>query len=142
MKGFFYRYIKLYRPLITALNKLLGEYELSYSLWQVIFYVHHSGPCTLVEISKYYEVEKPSITRMVQKLEERGIVEQIPGKDRREKVIRTTAAGEEVYQICRKKITALEYEVMKGIPEAEQQAVFAALPKIRENILNQGEKAH
>lgn len=136
MQGFFQRFIRLYRPLISKLNELLSEYDLSYSLWQIIFYVKKNGPSTLVDISSYYNVEKPTITRAVQRLEEKMLVKQIPGKDRREKIIQLTETGEEIYQVCRQKITHLEESVMKGIPTEEQQLTYQTLPKIRQNIIN------
>ncbi|KWZ79670.1 transcriptional regulator, MarR family [Heyndrickxia coagulans] len=128
--------------MVKKLNGLLGEYDLSYSLWQVIFYVRNFGPCTLVEICKYYEVERPNVTRMVHRLEEQGIVEQIPGKDRREKVIHMTEKGEGIYLACRTEITSLERQAMKGIPEAQQKILFELLPQIRENLNDQGEEIH
>ncbi len=137
MQGFFQRYLLLYRPLISQLNELLGEYELSYSLWQIMLYVKNNGPSTLVEISIYYDVEKPTITRTVHRLEEKLVVKVIPGKDRREKIIQLTEFGEELYLICRQKITEMEYKVMRNIPENEQTAAFQILPKIRKNIINQ-----
>ena len=136
MEGFFRRFLSLYRPLITSLNELLSPFELSYSLWQVIYYVENNGPSTLVDISTYYEVEKPTITRRVRRLEVLQIVEQIPGADRREKIIQLTETGEEIYQICRRKITDLENNLMEGIPKEKQSALFQLLPEIRENILN------
>lgn len=136
MEGFFQRYLSLYRSLITRLNELLSTYELSYSLWQVIFYIKNNGPSTLVDISNQYNVEKPTITRRVHRLEELQMVKQIPGKDRREKVIQLTEIGEQIYRECRIKITALEISVMKGIAEEEQKIAFHILPKIQENILN------
>jgi MarR family transcriptional regulator for hemolysin len=135
LQGFFQRYLMLYRPLITKLNELLSAYELSYSLWQVIFYVKNNGPSTLVDISSHFNVEKPTITRTVQRLQDTGLVNQIPGKDRREKIIQLTKLGEDVYLTCRKKITELEYSVMEGIPEEEQIAAFRTLPQLRENII-------
>lgn len=135
MEGFFQRYLSLYRKLITELNALMGPYELSYSLWLVLYYVKNNGPSTLVEISNYYEVEKPTITRRVQRLEELQMVEQIPGKDKRERVMSLTTLGEEVYQECRRKITDLEYCIMEGISENEQMATFQTLPKLKENIM-------
>lgn len=136
MQGFFQRFITLYRPIITELNELLSRYELSYSLWEVIFYIKNNGPSVLVDISNYYNVEKPSITRRVHRLEEMNIVEEIPGRDKREKLIQLTNKGEEIYQACRQKITELEYSVMKGIPLEEQIATFEVLPKIKKNILD------
>ena len=98
LEGFFQRYLSLYRPLITRLNELMSTYELSYSLWQVIFYIETNGTSTLVDIANQYNVEKPTITRRVQRLENYQIVKQIPGKDRREKVIQLTVLGEEIYK--------------------------------------------
>jgi MarR family transcriptional regulator for hemolysin len=139
MKGFFQRFISLYRPITSKMNDLLSEYNLSYSLWQVIFYLKNNGPSSLVDISKYYNIEKPSVTRRVQSLEEKMIITEIVSKNKREKIIQLTEAGEEFYQICRERITCLEYEVMKGIAEEEQQIVFEVLPQILGNIKNQKE---
>ncbi|GAA0084940.1 hypothetical protein UT300007_13790 [Clostridium sp. CTA-7] len=139
MQGFFQRFISLYRPIISKLNDLLSEYNLSYSLWQVIFYLKNNGPSSLVDISKYYNVEKPSVTRRVQSLEEKMIIKEITGKNKREKIIQLTETGEELYQICREKITCLEYEVMKDITKEEQQIVFEVIPRILENITNEKE---
>ncbi|MDF2791343.1 MAG: MarR family transcriptional regulator [Neobacillus sp.] len=135
MQGFFQRYLSLYRPLITRLNELMSTYELSYSLWQVIFYIKNNGPSTLVDIANQYNVEKPTITRRVQRLEDLQIVKQIPGMDRREKVIQLTEVGEEIYQACRKEITDLENRVMDGIANEEQMIMFQTIPKIQGNIM-------
>jgi DNA-binding MarR family transcriptional regulator len=142
MQGFFQRYFLVHRPLISKLNELLGEHGLSYSLWQVILYVKNNGPSTLVDVSNYYNIEKPTTTRNVHRLEEKLILEVIPSKDKREKTIQLTAFGEEVYLICRQKITELEYSVMEGIPEDEQNSAFQILPKIRENIINKEGSKH
>jgi MarR family transcriptional regulator, transcriptional regulator for hemolysin len=138
LEGFFQRYLSLYRSLITTLNELMSTYELSYSLWQVIFYIKNNGPSTLVDIANHYNVEKPTITRRVHRLEELQMVKQIPRMDRREKVIQLTELGEEIYQACRKKITDLENSVMAGIANEEQLITFQTLPKIQDNIMRGG----
>jgi MarR family transcriptional regulator, transcriptional regulator for hemolysin len=135
MEGFFQRYLSLYRSLITRLNELMSTYELSYSLWQVIFYIKNNGPSTLVDIANNYNVEKPSITRRVHRLEELQMVKQIPGMDRREKVIQLTELGEEIYKACRKKISDLENRVMEGIANEEQMIMFQTLPKLQDNLM-------
>lgn len=139
MQGLFQRFFSLHRPLISKLNELLGEYDLSYSLWQVILYLKNNQPSSLVDIANYYNIEKPSITRRVQRLEERLIVKTISGKDRREKIIELTEIGEELYGVCRKRITQLENDVVKGISENDQIITFETLPKIQKNITNEKE---
>ncbi|AJH00945.1 MarR family transcriptional regulator [Clostridium beijerinckii] len=139
MQGLFQRFFSLHRPLINKLNELLGEYDLSYSLWQVILYLKNNQPSSLVDIANYYNIEKPSITRRVQRLEERLIVKTISGKDRREKIIELTEIGEELYNVCRERITQLENDVVKGISENDQIITFETLPKIQKNITNEKE---
>ncbi|WP_346931214.1 MarR family transcriptional regulator, partial [Clostridium sp.] len=90
MQGLFQRFFSLYRPLVSKLNELLGEYNLSYSLWQVIYYLKNNGPSSLVDIANYYNIEKPSVTRRVNSLEEKLMVRAISSKDKREKIIELT----------------------------------------------------
>ena len=135
MQGFFQCFFNLYRPLVSRLNELLSKYGLSYSLWQVILYLKINGPSTLVDIASHYNIEKPSITRRVHLLEEKLLVKAVTGgRDRREKVIQLTEKAENLYAICRERITELEYLAMTGIPEEEQRTVFEVLPKIKNNI--------
>lgn len=136
MQHFFQRYIRLYRSIIGKLNEILGEHDLSFSLWEVLVYVEKNGPSTLVEISNYYHVEKPSITRRVHRLIEQALVEVASSRDKREKMIQLTDIGKEVYQVCRRKIDELEHDVLKGISDDEKNTLFQVLPKIQENILN------
>src|SRR5690625_7065241 len=112
----------VYRLLTSKLNELLGEYELSYSLWQIIFHVKNNGPSTLAAISDYFNIERPSVTRTVQRLEEKQIIKQIPGKNKREKMIQLTELGDDVYLSCREQITALENSVMKDIPKEDRKS--------------------
>lgn len=137
MQFFFQRYIRLHRSIIGKLNDILGEHELSFSLWEVLHYLNKHGSSTLVDISEYYRVEKPSITRRANRLIERGLVEVVQSRDKREKVIHLTDLGEAVFKVCRRKITELEHEVMKGIPDHEKNILFQILPKIQKNILNE-----
>lgn len=136
MQGFFQRYLLLYRPLISKLNEILSRFDLSYSLWQIIFFIKTNGASSLVEISNHFNVEKPNITRTVRRLEEKEIVQVVPSKDKREKIIELTGNGEAIYQKCREEITDLENRVMGEIPEIEQYAAFHMLLKIRENIIS------
>lgn len=130
MQGFFRSYLSVYRPLIHALNRLLQPYELSYSLWQVMVYLHEHAPVSLVGISQHYGIEKPGVTRRVQRLEELGYLTCVPGNDRREKSVALTEEGLRVYSECRGKITALERQATAGIDSAALKqtiTVFAQL---------------
>lgn len=134
MEGFFQRYIRLYRPLINTINEILSEYDLSYSLWQVIYCVKHYGPTTLVEIAKRYNVEKPTITRRVNHLEERQLIKKVESRDKREKLIRLTESGEKLYSVCRVKITEFEIKMLDDMSEKEIKAFFQMLSTIQQKF--------
>ncbi|MDY0394566.1 MarR family transcriptional regulator [Virgibacillus halophilus] len=103
------------------------------------FYIEQNGSSQLASISAYYHIERPSITRVVQRLEEKQIVEQIPGKDKRGKSIRLTKFGLETYRICRKKITELEHSMLSDVPEEMKQNAFDLFPQIREKLITSEE---
>ncbi|GAA0313180.1 MarR family transcriptional regulator [Oceanobacillus sp. FSL W7-1293] len=136
MEGLFRHYIRTHRLLMKHLNDLLEKYQLSYSLWQVIIYLKDSGTSTLVDISNYYQVEKPGITRRVHRLQESGLIKEVPSTNRREKIIELTEEGKRVYQVCREEITALEHSISEGLTEEEKQISFQFLMKIQDNILS------
>lgn len=140
MEGFFRTYLNLYRPSISSINELLSQYELSYSLWQVVLYIKLNGPSSLVDISNHYHVEKPAITKRVKRLMELEMIEHISGKDKREKIIQLTDLGETLYQTCREAITNLEASMLDGITLEEQQLLFDILQKIRNNLLRREHK--
>ncbi len=50
--------------------------------------------------------------------------------------------GEEIYQACRVKITEMEYRVMDGIPNDEQNIAFEILPKIQGQFNNREDNKH
>uniref|UniRef100_A0ABX1PLU2 MarR family transcriptional regulator n=2 Tax=Aromatoleum anaerobium TaxID=182180 RepID=A0ABX1PLU2_9RHOO len=134
MQGFFRYYLSLYRPMIQALNQLLHPYELSYSLWQVMFYLHEHEQASLVEISAYYGIEKPGITRRVQRLEELGYLTSAPGNDRREKSIALTAEGQRIYSECRQQITALERRATAGIATEQLEQTVTVFQQLLGNL--------
>lgn len=134
MEGYLQRFLTLYRPIITKLNELLSNYGITYSQWIVIYHLKHYGTSTLVQIAAQYEVEKPTITRRVKKLMDLGIVEQISGNDKREKIIQLTDLGQNVYRNVRKDITDLEFRIMDNISEQEREIAYEILPKIVDNI--------
>ena len=72
-------------------------------------FLHTAETATLVEISNYFNVEKPTITRTVNRLEDIGLIEQIPGKDKRERRIQLTDSGIQKYVEGQQIVTDTKY---------------------------------
>jgi DNA-binding MarR family transcriptional regulator len=100
-----------------------------------MYYLSNFGPATLVELAKYQSVEKPTITRTVNRLEELEYIEHIPGKDKREKRIQLTEIGRYVYKEVRVDIDHFEQDILKGISEEEQLELIRIMGEIRKNII-------
>jgi MarR family transcriptional regulator for hemolysin len=132
---FFQQFLLLYRPFENRLNVHLAEHHLYRAQWTILYYIANFGPATLVELSHYMSVEKPTVTRTINRLEELGYVEHLPGKDKREKRMQLSEVGKHVYQEVRNTIDEYEQEILKGISEEEQIEMIRIMGEIRNTII-------
>ena len=87
-----------------------------------------------MEISHYQGVEKPTITRTFASLEEMSYVEQVAGRDKREKRMQLTGQGTAVYEEVRVTIDQFEKEILKDISESELIDFIRVMEEIKNNI--------
>lgn len=135
---FFHQLVLLYRPFENRLNTELSKHHLYRAQWSIMYYMYNDGSVTLVELSHYLGVEKPTVTRTIAKLEEMGYLEPVPTKDKREKRMQLTGAGSKVYQEVRATIDEFEQEILQGISQEEQLEGIRLMSLIRKNLM-QGE---
>jgi MarR family transcriptional regulator, transcriptional regulator for hemolysin len=126
------------RPVASRLGKVINGFDLTLSQWKVLDFIEKSGSCTLVAISRHFSIEKPSVTRTVNCLEEKQLVEKIDGKDKREKRIQLTCSGKEEYTACRNTLDEIEVCLMGGISHEEQRILLQSLIAIRDNMKSYG----
>lgn len=131
---FFHHYLQVSRTFMKKLNEQLSTINMYQSQWSVIYYLHLSETATLVEISNYFDVEKPTITRTVNRLEELGLIEQIPGKDKRERRIQLTDLGVQKYMEGQKIVDEFEQNIMKDIPESDREKTREILLLLQKNL--------
>ncbi len=134
-QNFFHQFVLLYRPFENRLNTQLGKHQLYRAQWSILYYLSNTGPATLVELSHYLYVEKPTVTRTINRLEELGYVEHVPSKDKREKKMQLTELGRKVYKDVRETIDQFEKSILKGISEEEQLEAIRIMGEIRNNII-------
>lgn len=131
---FFHHYLQVSRAFTKKLNEQLSQIHIYHAQWSVIYYLHNSGTATLVEISHYFDVEKPTITRTANRLEELGLIERIPGKDKRERRIQLTDSGVHVYAEGQKIVDEFEQNLMKNIPEVDREGTRQILLQLQKNL--------
>jgi MarR family transcriptional regulator, transcriptional regulator for hemolysin len=125
----------LYRPFENKLNLLLADHGIQRAQWTILYYLYNFGCATLVELAQYQGVEKPTVTRTMNRLEELAYVEQIHSKDKREKRMALTELGKRVYVQTRVHIDEFEESILTGISETEQLEAIRIMEEIRNNIV-------
>ncbi len=118
------------RLLSKQLNNVLKKHDLFASQWTVLYCVHQHGEMTLTDIWKYLNVEAPTITRTVKRLEELGWLKTDSGKDRREKTVRLSEYAETRLPHIKVSIERFEQRSMENLTEEEQTLLMELLKKL------------
>ncbi|TWT09307.1 MarR family winged helix-turn-helix transcriptional regulator [Planomicrobium sp. CPCC 101079] len=134
-REFFHQFLLLYRPFEHHLNLELAKHGLYRSQWTILYYLSHLGTATLVELSTYQSVEKPTVTRTINRLEELGYVEHVPTKDKREKRMQLTELGNRISTEVRETVDQFEQNILAGISEQEQLEAIRVMETIRKNLI-------
>jgi homoprotocatechuate degradation regulator HpaR len=82
---------------MEPIRNLLSDSDLTEQQWRVLRVVQESGAIDPTQISDQACLLLPSLTRILQKLDEKGLISRERDQvDRRRQVIRITAAGEKI----------------------------------------------
>ncbi|WP_230203566.1 MarR family winged helix-turn-helix transcriptional regulator [Bacillus massiliigorillae] len=96
------------------------------------------GSGTFGDVATYWQVEKPTITPVAQKLIAQEIIFIEQGVDKRQKVMHLTEQGERLYQEIKHTMNAFQDEIMQGITDEEREIAEKLLTDLRENLLKRG----
>lgn len=89
---------------------------------------------TPAEIAHRQQVEKPSITKILQRLGEMEYVESSPGQDKREKWIRLTSSGEAICHDIMKQLASLYEDFLEGSSKEEVEMAISVLARAHQNL--------
>lgn len=119
------------RLAIKEVNEVLKEYELYSAQWSILFCLKQFGPMTQKEIWQYLNVEAPTVTRTISKLEESGWAERKEGTDKRQRIVCLTAKAESRVAEIEERVTMLEDDMLSDLSQVEQQQLMDLLKKIK-----------
>lgn len=131
---FFHQYLQVSRSFTKNLNEQLAAHGIFHSQWAIIHFLKRNGPATLSEIVHYLNVEKPTVTRTVSRLEERKLIAQIDSTDKRLKRIDLTKSGEEMYALCKETVMYYEKKVLAGVTEDELKIAMNVIQKMQKQL--------
>ena len=133
-KQLFYAYSALYRPYLNQLNAQLAPFNLTSSQWAILHFLLYNGEHTISDISTYQNVERPTITKMVQRLIELDYVEAQSGTDKRTRFIKLSKNGEAVCEQVLEKLSTYQSYLVGEVSEADQLLVADVLRKVSAKI--------
>jgi DNA-binding MarR family transcriptional regulator len=90
------------------------------------------------ELARRAQITKQSMAELVAHLERHGYVERVPDPaDRRAKLVRATARGEEVYAIAREFVAELDEEWTRRLGKAKMRQLRSLLRELNEVVAEQ-----
>ena len=102
------------------------------SQWSTLKRISRS-PCTMSELARYKGVGLPTISKSIDMLVRRGLVERWVDKaDRRQTLVRLTPAGRKLLHSCRKALEAFLDKRLASLTEAERDAIDHSLQLVRQ----------
>lgn len=125
------------RLAVKEVNEMLKEYGLYNAQWSILFCLKQFGPMTQTEIWQYLNVEAPTVTRTLAKLEESGWAERVEGTDKRQRIACLTPKAESQVAEIEERATKLENDMLSDLSEAEQKQLKSLLQKIKASTLNE-----
>src|SRR5689334_20613285 len=123
---------RLMRKVFDRRVKKLG---VTRSQWSVLINLKHNEGITQSELAELVEIEKPSLVRHLDKLEDSGMVKRKgDDTDRRIKRIYLTKSAWDLIAEINKEGLILRKEFLMGISEKDQKNLIELLGKVKHNL--------
>lgn len=119
------------RSIKKQLNTELNKHNLYTTQWTILFCLYQFGPMTQTEIWTYLNVEAPTITRTLEKMEKNNWIIRKPGVDKRERIIEWTCQAEETFSVAIKEVAELEETLLANFTDTEKTNLYHLLNKIK-----------
>jgi DNA-binding MarR family transcriptional regulator len=97
-----------------------------------------AGGTRVSELARRAQITKQSMAELVSHLERHGYVERVPDPaDRRAKLVRATALGDEVYAIAREFVAELEHRLVRRLGAERVHELRELLLEVNTEILRE-----
>lgn len=119
----------------TRLDERLKHMGLNQARWTVLLQLSSFGPASQRELAERVGVEGPSLVRVLDRLEDQGLVARRPfGDDRRIKRIHLTPAAEPVLRQITEVSNELRRELLADIPPRNIDTAWQVLKAIGDRL--------
>tara|TARA_B100001939_G_scaffold317850_2_gene304801 strand:- start:5740 stop:6207 length:468 start_codon:yes stop_codon:yes gene_type:complete len=136
LEGFIpYVMYRITNRLNMDLQNDLRPLKINVSRWRVLAALNARDGRSMGELCHYTMMEQSSISRVVDKMVEEGlVVRRVQEQDNRYILVYLTPKGRETFHLVYPKAYTRQDEALKGFSEEERQQLLAYLRRIEENI--------
>ena len=123
------------RLMRTAYDRRIRKLGLTRAQWWVLTHLYRSNGVSQTELAETLEIEKPTLGRLLDRLEAKGWVKrEHDAKDRRVWRVHLTAEVEPALRTMRAIAKELRRDALTGISAAERERFVDTLLSIKENL--------
>jgi DNA-binding MarR family transcriptional regulator len=128
------------RALRTEYDRRVRELGLTRSQWWVMNHLYRNPGLTQSELAEILEVEKPSVGRLLDRLEAKGWVRrEHDTRDRRAWRVHLGEAAEPQMRALRKRATELMSDALAGLSAADRERLVDLLLAVKSNLARRSE---
>lgn len=127
----FYLIYQVHRRRELRIEQELKTIGLPMSVWRVLLAVQRMEPCTMNELARYTTLERSSLTRTLDQMEDQALVTRTtPPHDRRQVLVALTPDGRASYERGLAAIRAWNRDALEQLPEGRMDTLLAALAEV------------
>ena len=122
---------RYYARILGVFDKRYLGVDFSVTEVRIIGEIGRNPQLTAKDIAAYLSIDKGYLSRMIQNLEKKGLIQRVKSeKDAREKHLRLTAEGERLNVLLEEKADQRISRQINGISEKDFEALLDAMEKI------------
>ncbi len=118
------------RLITKEVNEHLKQYNLYSSQWSILYCLDQFGPMKQTDIWQYLNVEAPTTTRTLVRMEKNNWINRVEGADKRERIVSLTQDAKELLPHIKESIRKMEESLLEQLSEEEQILFHQLLNKI------------
>jgi len=120
------------------LDERLKDLNVTQARWSTMVYLQRGGEgLTQRELARLMAIENPTLVRLLDGLEEQGLIEcRLCKLDRRARRLYLTNAGERFMSELNERANVLREEMLKGIENTDLEVALRVFERVMENSAN------
>jgi len=110
------------RKILESVKKEGVKHDLTFSQIEILGFIGHSGKRTMKEIADYLKITPPSVTTVIEEMEEKGLIKRINDKkDRRVIFITLTEKTKKTFTSIHKRKELIFKEMISRLTKKDQK---------------------